>query len=80
MLVLASNSPRRRALLKQSGVRIDKIIGPNIDEIPLKYELPLEYVKRMALEKSLAVDKDSEDFVISADTIVVRGRSHRGSG
>ena len=74
MLVLASNSPRRRELLELAGFEIDKIIAPNIDESPLKSELPLQYVKRMALAKSNVVEKQDCDFVLTADTIVFRGR------
>ena len=74
MLVLGSNSPRRRDLLLQAGIKIGKIINTDIDETPFKSELPLPYVKRMALEKSNAVVKKNSDFVLTADTIVVRGR------
>ncbi|PQM60111.1 MAG: septum formation protein Maf [Rhodobacteraceae bacterium] len=74
MLVLGSNSPRRRDLLLQAGIKIGKIINTDIDETPFKSELPLCYVKRMALEKSNAVVKKNSDFVLTADTIVVRGR------
>ena len=73
MLILASKSPRRRELLELAGFKIDKIISPDIDELPLKSELPAQYVKRMALAKSHAVRKRDGDFVLTADTIVFRG-------
>ena len=74
MIILASNSPRRRELLEVAGVTIDKIIAPNIDETPLKSELPKSYVQRMARTKSDAIDKCDDDYVLTADTIVTRGR------
>jgi septum formation protein len=39
-LVLASASPRRRDLLAQIGVTISAIDPADIDETPLKGELP----------------------------------------
>ena len=74
MLILASNSPRRRELLEQAGIKIGKIISPDIDEAPLGSELPKPYVQRMALAKSNSIDKCNRDFVLTADTIVTRGR------
>ncbi|MDG2474210.1 MAG: Maf family protein [Paracoccaceae bacterium] len=74
MLVLASNSPRRLELLQQAGVKIGQIIDPKIDETSLKSELPLSYVRRMALAKSYSVEADLNDYVLTADTIVMRGR------
>ena len=55
-------------------MQIDKIIDPHIDETPLKSELPMQYVRRMAVSKCRAVRKEDMAFVLTADTIVVRGR------
>ena len=74
MLILASNSLRRRELLELAGVTIDKIVSPNIDETPLRSELPKSYVERMAKAKSDAIRKKDDDYVLTADTIVTRGR------
>ena len=74
MVVLGSNSPRRKDLLNSIGIKIDFIAGANIDETPLKGEVPREYVKRMAFEKSIALEKNNKDYLLTADTIVVRGR------
>lgn len=74
MLILASNSPRRRELLELAGIKIDKIISPDIDEAPLKLELPKQYSYRMAVGKSAVIDKRDRDYVLTADTIVTRGR------
>ena len=52
LLVLASESSRRRDLLGQIQILPDQIIPPNIDEIPHRNELPADYALRMAVEKA----------------------------
>ena len=74
MFILASNSPRRLELLEQAGVVIDKIICPNIEEIPFRSELPINFARRMAVAKSKVIKNHYNDFVLTADTIVTRGR------
>ncbi len=72
ILVLASNSPRRRQLLALGNW--DFIVNvADIDETQLAGETPKEYVLRLAQEKALAVkDKVSvESIVIGSDTTVV---------
>ena len=72
ILVLASNSPRRRQLL--SLCNWDFIVNvADIDETQLAGETPKEYVLRLAQEKALAVkDKVSvESIIIGSDTTVV---------
>ena len=71
-LVLGSASPRRRELLAQIGVVPDDIRGADIDETPLRGELPRVYVERMAREKCAAIDADG--LVLTADTTVSVGR------
>ncbi|WP_116134222.1 nucleoside triphosphate pyrophosphatase [Tropicimonas sp. IMCC34043] len=73
-LILGSGSPRRRELLAQIGVAADAICPPDIDETPLKGELPRPYCQRMAREKALAVVAEPGDLVLSADTTVALGR------
>ena len=73
-LILGSGSPRRRELLAQIGVVADEIRPPDIDETPLKSELPRPYCIRMAREKALAVPVEPGDTVLSADTTVALGR------
>ncbi len=74
-LILASASPRREALLEQIGVIPDKIIAADIDETPLKAELPRDYVLRLAREKALLVaGANSGARVLGADTAVACGR------
>lgn len=72
-LILASASPRRVELLKQSGLEPDKIVPADIDESPLKNELPGPHALRLAIAKAAAVTSD-DHFVIAADTVVACGR------
>ena len=72
--ILGSGSPRRRDLLAQIGVVADDIRPPEIDETPLKGELPRPYCTRMARDKARAVVADADDIVLTADTTVALGR------
>src|SRR5260221_14617788 len=54
-LVLASASPRRAGLLAQAGIVPVRIMAPEIDETPLKSELPRLYVLRMAILKAQSI-------------------------
>ncbi|MGJ8627552.1 MAG: Maf family protein [Sulfitobacter sp.] len=74
MFILGSGSPRRKELLAQIGVSPDEIRAPDIDETPLKAELPRPYCARMAREKVAAVDAGADDIVLCADTTVALGR------
>lgn len=73
-LILGSGSPRRKELLAQIGVVADDIRPPDIDETPLKQELPRPYCARMAREKAQAVPAAADDLVLCADTTVAMGR------
>ena len=74
-LVLASASPRRRDLLARLGVVPDAVIPADIDETPLKAELPRLYAARMAAEKAAAVcAREEGTLVLAADTVVAAGR------
>lgn len=74
-LILASASPRRKSLLEQVGITPDIIEAADIDETPLKNELPRDYAKRISIEKANKIfQKYKDDFVISADTVVSCGR------
>ena len=74
MLILGSASEARKELLHTAGLSLAKILVPHINENQKPKELPTVYVKRMALEKSKALDVDKEAFLITADTIVLAGR------
>ncbi|MGD0739879.1 MAG: Maf family protein [Terracidiphilus sp.] len=78
MLVLASASPRRRALLTQVGYRFE-VHPAHIPEDPLPDEDPIVYVTRLAREKAEAVYRELTNAspgpeknlaVLGADTTV----------
>ena len=73
-LILGSGSPRRKELLAQIGVVADYVRPPDIDETPLKGELPRPYCQRMAREKAAAVQASPDELVLCADTTVALGR------
>ena len=75
-IILASASPRRKALLAQ--INITPIIYPvDLDETPLPPEKPLAYVQRLAAEKSALCLASSAAIlkanlpILAADTAVV---------
>lgn len=74
ILILASQSPRRKELLQQLGY--DFICVPaDIDESVLPVETPEQYVARLALEKARVIAKKKGDdvVVLGSDTSVVFG-------
>ncbi|MGE3144151.1 MAG: Maf-like protein [Pseudorhodoplanes sp.] len=80
-LVLASGSPRRLALINQAGIEPDALQPADIDELPLKGELPRACANRLARTKAEAalasVRLDEElrgSFILAADTVVAVGR------
>ena len=73
-LILGSGSPRRKELLAQIGVVADDVRPPDIDETPLKGELPRPYCQRMARQKAAAVQAGPDELVLCADTTVALGR------
>ena len=73
-LILGSASPRRRELLAQIGLTPDAIIAPDIDEDPVRGELPRPYCARMAREKAAAIPAWPDEIVLCADTTVALGR------
>ncbi|MFN3823063.1 MAG: Maf family protein [Pseudorhodobacter sp.] len=73
-LILGSASPRRRDLLAQIGVVPDAVLPPDINEDPLKGELPRAYCARIAAEKARAVAGGPDDLILCADTTVALGR------
>lgn len=73
-LVLGSASPRRLELLSQLGLVPDDIRPADIDETPLKGELPRPYCNRVTLEKAQAVPRETGEVVLTADTTVAVGR------
>jgi septum formation protein len=74
-LILASASPRRRALLAQAGLTCEVVVS-NVAEVPAPGESPEAYCARNAREKALDVAKSrpmeaAGAVVLAADTIVV---------
>jgi len=80
-LVLASGSPRRIELLQQAGIEPDRVLPADVDETPVKNEIPRSLAKRLSREKAeralqiLVEEKvESGAFVLAADTVVAVGR------
>ncbi len=76
-LVLASESPRRLALLAQAGIAPDAVQPASIDETPLKAEQPRLYALRLAQEKARAAGENwrgESALILAADTVVACGR------
>jgi septum formation protein len=80
-LVLASGSPRRLALLQQTGVDPDALLPADVDETPARSESPRELARRLARGKAEVArrtarnrDDIKDAFIVSADTVVTAGR------
>ncbi len=74
-LILASASPRRVELLQQVGIVPDHILPADIDETPLRGELPRDYAQRVACAKAETIAAaHPNSFILSADTVVAAGR------
>jgi septum formation protein len=72
LLVLASNSPRRRQLLAFTGWNFTVSVA-DVDESLHENESPADYVLRLAETKARAVRADADQIVLAADTTVVEG-------
>ena len=77
-LILGSGSPRRKEILAQVGITPAAIRIPNVDETPLKKELPLQYCRRIAEKKIKAVGLADDEIALCADTTVALGRQILG--
>jgi len=79
MLILASNSPRRKQLLTLGGWEF-KVLPVEIDEGQHGGENPKKYVVRLAQEKanSAAMQVSPKSLIIAADTCVVDGEKILG--
>lgn len=70
-LILASGSPRRKALLSRLGINF-AIVVPDVDETLQERETADDYVFRMARTKGEHVAKRfSSAWIVAADTIVI---------
>lgn len=77
LLVLGSNSPRRRQLLALTGWDFS-VSAADVDESQHANELPADYVLRLAETKARATRADPDQIVLAADTTVVNGRDILG--
>jgi septum formation protein len=69
-LILASGSPRRKALLSGVGLRFD-IVESGVDEARHQGESARDYALRAAREKALSVSiRIADALVLAADTVV----------
>ena len=80
-IVLASGSPRRLSLINQAGIEPDALRPTELDETPIKGELPRACANRLARAKAEAAlgtirleDELKGAFVLAADTVVAVGR------
>src|SRR4051812_21324179 len=76
-LVLASKSPRRRALLAQAGIVPDAVVPARMDESVLQGERPRAHALRLALAKAATVSqrwRGELALILAADTVVACGR------
>jgi len=70
-LILASNSPRRRYLLRQAGL-LFAVIPSHVDESSIAVSSPPLYARELAVAKAMDVARSHPDsWVIGADTIVL---------
>ncbi|MEK9989839.1 MAG: Maf family protein [Halieaceae bacterium] len=76
LLLLASASPRRKALLSQLVNDFDTV-DPDIDESVLLNETPLDYVARLSVEKAQRY-ATADRAALGADTTVAIGSSILG--
>ena len=72
LLILASNSPRRRQLLSLTGWSFT-VTAADVDESVSANESPADYVLRLAETKARAINADPDQIVLAADTTVVDG-------
>jgi septum formation protein len=70
-IILASNSPRRRYLLRQAGIEFD-VIPSNFDESRVAMQDPFQYVRTLSQAKAGDIAAQYPDrWIIGADTIVL---------
>ena len=75
---MGSGSPRRRELLAVLGLHPAEVRAPDIDETPLKGELPRTYCNRITASKAAALPASENEVILCADTTVALGRRIMG--
>ena len=68
-LILASGSPRRREILQSAGLSF-RVITTGVAEIHEPGEAGIDYVRRLAHQKAMAIEAGPRDIVLGADTTV----------
>ena len=71
MLVLASQSPRRREILAAAGIEFIVRCTGGVPEEHRADESPEAYVRRLAEAKAAAINAADDEIVLGADTEVV---------
>ena len=71
-IILASQSPRRRELLKRMGLAGFRVVSPDVDEHMEEDLPPAQLVCRLSQRKARAVREQvgDEGLIIAADTVV----------
>ena len=71
-MILASQSPRRKELLGQMGLRGFKVTSPEVDETVDEHLPHAQVVEELSRRKAMAVARhaDGDDLIIAADTVV----------
>lgn len=79
-VILASNSPRRKELLADLGIKFDVKVIKGIDE-SYPADLPVmeiaEFISRKKAE-AYKLEMESNDLIITADTVVILGNEVMG--
>lgn len=74
-ILLASSSERRKQLLNLINVSVDQYFSPEVDETPLRGELPRQLALRLAnLKADVAAEQFPDHIIIAADNVVGCGR------
>ncbi len=68
LLILASSSPFRKAILDNLGLTF-KVVNPEINEARKANESPIDLVSRLSKEKALAVSKSHSGLIIASDQV-----------
>jgi len=79
VLLLASRSPRRAALLRAASIPFEQGPAPDVDETPPPGASPAEAVEALATRKAWVVAQDAPGrWVLAADTLVFLGPDRLG--
>ena len=70
MLILASQSPRRKEILSNAGIDFS-VRSSSVDESLTGDESPIEHARRLARMKAFAVSMNPGEVILGADTIVI---------